>query len=87
MFKIGDKVVCRIDHPTVGEMTNGTVCTVKEVRHDPRDDTKWMISLEESVGIYSSGYFVLHNMYFRKDKIKKLQKKIRRDRILHLFSF
>ena len=87
MFKIGDKVVCKVNHPTVDNMTRGRICTIIKIIPEERDDSGYLCSIKESVGYYSLKYFVPYNMYFRKDKIKKLKRKIKMNRILHPFSF
>ena len=83
MFKVGDKVICLNSHKFAPELFRGRSCTITGVRYDEREDSKYLIVVDESIGMFSSMCFEHYEIYHRKDKIEQL--KIKMDRIRQSF--
>ena len=85
MFKIGDRVICLASHKFAPELFRGRPCTIAGIRYDERDDSQYLVTVEESIGMYSSICFEYYEVYHRKDKLKQL--KIRMVQKHQFFSF
>ena len=75
MFKIGDKVIaCK--NSMFDEMKKGHTYTVTDIRCESRDDSGYLCKVDNLIGLYSSNYFELYTIYYRKDKIQRIQKRL-----------